>query len=156
MKTVLKKVDQAAWIFDNNTSLKHKWSSRGHGNSKILNGYNGGMIAKASGCGYDRFGAVLGNTIEALFQDELNKIAKNHCKNKRSEQRVASDKFYGLFFNPTTGKAYLDGACGTSCMKTILNKIGFTLKYNGQDSKTNSGVEFYELIAITKNDYKYL
>lgn len=155
MKTVLNKKQQNEYILKNNTSFKHKWSSRGYGNSKIIVGYNDNVLVKASGCGYDRFGAVLGKLIEHLFQEELNKIAKIHCKGL-SKTRKKSEKFYGLFYNFTEKRAYVDGACGSGCMEKILNKIGFSWKFNGRDSKSSSGVEFYELTPITKHQYKYL
>lgn len=155
MKTVLTKKQQTEWCNSNNSSLKHKWSSRGYGNSKILVGYDDEQIAKRSGCGYDRFGAVLGDVIQFYFQDELNKIAKNHCKDN-GVMRKGSEKFYGLFKSNSDGRVYLDGACGSESMRKILMKIGFSLIFHGSDSKSNNGVEFYEIVPITKNDYRWL
>lgn len=155
-KTVLTKKQQKEWVQDNPNVFQHRWSSRGLGISKLLSGYSDTVISKASGCGYDRFGAALGKLIEHYFQDELKRIALRHCKG-RSQTRKESSKYYGLFYNKKTGRAYLDGACGTSSMERILNKIGFTCRYLGRDNKSNNnGVEFFEIAPISPHQYKYL
>lgn len=156
-KTILTKLEQAKWANNNNGAIIHKWSCRGYGNSKLLRGHDHELLAKASGSGYDRFGTAVGDMIEKLFPNELLKLAKRECKGKRNETRCESQKFYGLFYNKVTGKAYVDGACGRSCMEEILNKIGFELKYKGDcGSKNASGSEFYSIEPISKHTYKYL
>tara|TARA_R110000822_G_scaffold84959_7_gene199259 strand:+ start:1227 stop:1688 length:462 start_codon:yes stop_codon:yes gene_type:complete len=153
MKTLLNKVQQNEFIGYRKT-ITHKWSCRGMGNSKILS--NGNVIGKAGGCGYDRFGAALGNAITELFNKELHQLAKRLCKGRRRNYKQAP-AFYGMFYNSITGKAWLDGGCGSSCMVKILNRLGFSLEFVGETNpQGQSGEVFYNLIPITKHDYKYL
>lgn len=155
MKTELTIAQQKQFLSDNwqANTLRHVWSSRGYGNSKILDDQDN-VIAKASGFGYDRRGTVIGQMIEVYFQDSLNKLAKRECKGTRRTRKTSS-KFYGLFYDAVNQRAYVDGGCGESCMKKILNKIGFTLEYVGEHEKSNNGVQFYKLVPITKHERKY-
>ena len=113
MRTLLTIKQQQEWISNNgrNTRLSHKWSCRGYGNSKILNNA-GDVIGKAGGCGYDRYGAALGNAIMVLFPDEIHKLAVKTCKGKRRDYKQGA--LYGLYYNSITKRAWLDGACGSS------------------------------------------
>lgn len=135
-------------------TLVHKWSVRGYGNSKILNDSKE-VISKAGGCGYDRYGKVLGDAVMAIFPEEVHKLAKRECKGRRRD-RKGSEKFYGLFFNSLTDQAWIDGACGSSCVEKILNKIGFSLLYVGDCDCGQSGQTFYQLVPVTKNHRFYL
>lgn len=134
---------QANWHLK---TIIHQWSSRGYGNSKILDGRDT-ILAKASGCGYDRYGAALGNFITEVFPKEVYKLAKRECKGKRRTYKK-STKFYGLFFNSVDNKAWLDGGCGDTCMTAILAKIGFKLEFSGEHSLSNNGKQFYTLRPI--------
>ena len=156
MKTLLTIAQQNEFIQNNFkvVQIEHKWSSRGYGNSKILD-LHCTQIAKRGGCGYDRFGAVIGDYIESIFQDELNKLAKRFAKVKYSTGSKKSNEFYGLFINKD-GKAYLDGVCGISCMRKVLNAIGFELKYLNETKNSVSGSQFYELVPVSAHIKKYI
>lgn len=157
MKTILTVKEQKAWVADNNTTLIHNWSSRGMGNSRILHGPNSRIrLSHAGGCGYDRYGKALGDAVSALFPKEVDKLAKRECK-ERSAFRNGSRQFYGLFYNRKDNEAYIDGACGDSCVTKILNKIGFSLVYVGECDKTsNSGEVFYTLVPVKDHDRRRL
>jgi hypothetical protein len=155
MQTLLTKKQQQEWLNNNreNATWVHKWSTRGYGNSKIVNGA-GDVIGKASGCGYDRYGTAIGEAMTTLFPAEILKLAKRECKGPRREYR-GSETFYGLFYNAKTGRAWVDGGCGSSCMVKILKKIGFSLEYVGESERSNTGEQFYRLVPITAHDRKY-
>ncbi len=157
MKTLMTIEQQNEFLKNNYNSvqIEHKWSARGYGNSKILD-LHGVQIAKCGGCGYDRFGAVIGDYIECLFQDELNALALRFCKTKRNGVSKSSEVFYGLFYNPETKKAYLDGACGDSCMKKVLNAIGFELQYLNETKGGVTGSQFYKLAPVSKHIKQYV
>jgi len=157
MRTLLTIKQQEQWIISNgaNYRLQHKWSCRGMGNSKIINNA-GTVIGAASGCGYDRYGSALGEAVITMFPEEVHTLAKRHCKGRRRTYKQAPN-LYGLFYNAVKDKAWVDGACGSSCMTKILNAIGFTLEYAGEtDNQANSGSSFYLLKPITKHERKYL
>ena len=156
MKTILTIKQQSEFLSSNfsKTTLEHKWSCRGYGNSKIFD-TNQNLVTKASGCGYDRFGTVIGQTMQILFSDELLKLAKRECKTGSITRKGAAN-FYGLFYNTKEKRAYVDGGCGIDSMKRILNKIGFELINTGSTGgKGVTGSEFYQLIAITKHARQY-
>jgi hypothetical protein len=128
-------------------TIKHKWSCRGYGNSRILDSRDK-VLGRAGGCGYDRYGAALGNAISELFPGEIHKLAKRECKGGRREYK-GSEAFYGLFYNARDKVAWVDGGCGSNCMERILNKIGFSLNYVGEKGqRSNSGVVFYTLTPL--------
>jgi len=157
MKRTLLTIKEQEAFFSGNyqqSRITHKWSSRGYGNSKIIDG-NGTVLGKASGCGYDRYGAALGNMIMALFPEQVHKLAKRECKG-RSQTRKGSKSFYGMFYNRKDDAAYLDGGCGERSMLDILNKIGFSLQYVNESTRSNNGEAFYILRPITKNERKWL
>jgi len=151
MNTLLTIADQNIKLSDNfDYGFTHKWSSRGMGSSRIFNTHLGDQVTRAGGCGYDRFGKVLGNFIEHHFPNELQRLAKRYAHgNHRS-----SKQFYGLFLNQE-GKAYLDGACGDSCMQKVLAAIGFDLKRIGETERSSNGEVFYNLKPISKHNRKY-
>lgn len=151
MKTELSKAQQAEWLNNNSATLEHKWSARGMGSSKIIHG--GEVIGKAGGCGYDRYGAALGNAIESLFPEQLMALAKRECKVRRNANSKSSENFYGLSLYK--GKAGLDGGCGHREMEKVLNKIGFSLNCVGDSSTSNAGSTFYTLEPLTDRDRKY-
>lgn len=157
MRTLLTVKQQTEFLADNGhvAQIEHKWSCRGYGNSKIIDSRSN-VVARASGCGYDRFGTVIGDYMETVFQNELNKLGKRFCKTKYTRERKASKAFYGMFYNPKTGKAHLDGACGYECMHRILNCIGFELVQVGTTgNKGQTGSEFYELRPVSAYNRKY-
>ena len=126
MKTLLTIAQQNEHLNSNNDySFTHKWSCRGYGSSRLVT-QTEGQVARATGCGYDRFGTVLGDFIEHFFMAELERLAKRFVKTKSGFRR-SSPEFYGLFANKD-GRVYLDGGCGGSSMEKVLNAIGFELK----------------------------
>ncbi len=156
MKTLLTIEQQKEWLSANwkNGTIRHYWSCNGYGNSKLFDQCDN-LITKEGGCGYDRYGKIIGNMIAIFFPEQLYKLAKSKCTGKRRTYKQAKD-FYGLFYNSVDRTAWVDGACGSDCMKKILNKIGFTLECVGQADNGRTGNQFYKLIPITKHDRKYL
>lgn len=156
MQTILTIKEQNEFIKTNysKVNIEHKWSCRGYGNSKILDTCDN-ILTKASGCGYDRFGTVIGDLIQLLFPVELLKLAKRECKGKRNSTRKTSKVFYGLFYDSKNNRAYTDGGCGIECMKRILNKIGFELNYINETKGSVTGSQFYQINVISKHVRKY-
>ncbi len=103
-QTLLTIAQQKEWCANNVTTLEHKWSTRGYGSSRIFQGIT--CIGKATGCGYDRYGAALGDAITNLFGAEIHKLAKRECKGRRRNYKK-SEKFYGLFYDATKDHAWL-------------------------------------------------
>jgi len=155
MQTIYTKKQQAEFFNGKHQlrTLVHKWSTRGYGNSKILNGA-GNILGKAGGCGYDRYGTALGNAIMELFPEAVAKLAKRECRGKRRNYKQASN-FYGLFYDSLNDKAWIDGGCGSDCVRKILNKIGFSLEYVGDSERSQNGETFYRLMPLTTHDRKY-
>ena len=146
MKTLLTIAQQKDFLSKNweYETLTHAWSTAGYGNSKILD-QNDNVVAKRTGCGYDRFGAVIGDVIEKLFADEVYQLA-NKTRNKKARKTYQPSKdFYGLFFNFNEKRAWLDGACGDSCMRKILEKIGFKLVFIKDIDQGRKGYTVYQL-----------
>lgn len=98
-----------------------------------------------NGGGYDMRGTVLGQFITDYFRKGLKKLS--------------SEEFYGLYFwaRQGPGKPYrkhvryhdgdeivADGGCGWSCMRAIINALGFEIM---QVAKS-SGRDDYELRAL--------
>lgn len=151
MRTLLTKKQRQQWLHDNfrKAVITHKWSCRGYGNSKLYSGFDSEfeqLEAKRGGCGYDRFGAALGDLISSYFPQEVYKLAKRTCKGKRRTYK-SSGEFYGLFFNSVKDEAWLDGACGESCMLRVLEKIGFKLNYIRSIDNGQTGCTIYTITA---------
>lgn len=157
MKTLMTIAQQKAFIDQNYQAaqIEHKWSSRGYGNSKFLD-LHGTLLVTRRGCGYDRFGSALGGLIEVLFQNELNKLGERFCKVERNGNIKTSSDFYGLFYNTKEKRAFVDGACGDSCMKKILNVIGFEFKYINDTKGSVTGSEFYQITPISAHVRKHV
>lgn len=126
MRTLLTIKQQEKFLSDNWNieTIEHRWARSGM-SAKLLTS-RGSLITKAGGCGYDRWGTLIGQFIEIYFPEELTKLAKRFCKTKGT-YRNSSDRFYGLFLRD--GKGYLDGGCGINCMEKVLACIGFELSY---------------------------
>jgi len=158
MNTLLTTKQQESFLNTNFQlkTLTHKWSARGYGNSKMLDN-NGQVLSKASGCGYDRYGTVIGSMIMYLFPLELNRLAKRFCKQgARNSVRKGSESFYGMLYNAKTKSAYLNGACGDSCMYKVLNAIGFEMIMICENGRSNSGEVFYSLSPLSAHNKKYV
>lgn len=155
-RTILSKVQQKEFLNANRhlATIRHKWSYPRNGRNKILDSHDN-VLGEASGYGYDRYGAALGNAIEYILPNEVLKLALKECK-QDSGSRKGSANYYGLFYSKESKEAYLDGGCGDNCMVAILNKIGFSLNRVGSDDKVNNGVTFYTLTPINDNDRRYL
>lgn len=156
MKTLLTIAQQKQFLSDNwnLVDISHRWSARGYGSSRIQNS-RGETLARATGCGYDRFGTAIGQFIELTFPDELKRLAKRFCKTKYTGGLKSSKEFYGMF-KRDDGSVSLDGACGHDCMFKILNAIGFELKQVGEHKTTNSGSVFYTLRPVSTHNKKYI
>ena len=156
MKTLLTIKQQNDFLANNArlTTLTHKWSCRGYGNSKIID-QRGNVLAKATGCSYDRFGTVIGDFIEVTFQTEIQRLAKRFCKTKYAGGRKSSKEFYGMFLRKDKSVT-LDGACGERAMTDILACIGFELVQVGNTERSNNGEVFYSLVPVSKHNRKYI
>ena len=156
MKTLLTIAQQKSFIADNwkIETITHKWSTRGYGNSKIID-QRGNVLAKATGCGYDRFGTVIGEFINVTFQNELQRLAKRFCKKPYAGGLRSSEEFYGMFLRKD-GSVRLDGACGYNCMCKILNCIGFEIVKVGEFKKTYNGEDLYNLRPVSDHNKKYI
>lgn len=156
MRTLHTKKQQAQFLSDNFrlTTIEHKWSTRGYGSSKILD-KRGNVLGKATGCGYDRFGAAIAEFIMAVFPEEVYKLAKKHCNDNRKDYQP-SRKFYGLIFDAEKDRAWLDGACGYDCMFKVLNAIGYHLRQVAETGGSTSGSEFFELQPVPREIVKRL
>lgn len=158
MRTLHSKKQQAEFLANNwqFRTLEHKWSSRGYGNSKIF-ADNGDLLGKRSGCGYDRFGATVGDVISNLFPAEVYKLAKA-TRNKKAERKSyqGSEKFYGLFYDGVKDKAWLDGGCGSECMLKVLNAIGYHLQQVAKSDRSNSGSVFYQLVPVPRHRLEWI
>jgi len=156
-RTILTITQQNTWCQQNHTALTHKWSCRGYGNSKML--HCDTVIAKASGCGFDRFGTVLGDAIEHLFGGALTTLASKECRKPYGSfggDHKASDALYGLFYDADKKRGYVDGGCGHDCMRRILNRIGFSLEYVGETGGSVTGEQFYQLTPLSQRDREFL
>ena len=106
--------------------------------------YSNGQLAKgctASGCGYDREGAALGNWIQNNFQSELQERFKIEIEVSKEGHYEPIKQFYGAHVAKTkAGDKYisLDGACGKNCMVRILEAIGGTYEYLPSRSKLSN------------------
>lgn len=144
------------------TVLEFKWTvSRG----RDTYGYNictlrdrfGKRLARCGG-GYDMKGTCLGQWIQGAFQAELIALAQADSQafaiydekgyrhpDPQSEYRP-SEKLYGCCAHWQAGKldhVSLDGGCGFSSMRDILNAIGLDLKWLHETKKT----DLYEVVA---------
>ena len=131
--------------------LEIKWSiSRG----RDTYGYNicslyvyGQKVTDCNGGGYDMIGTVIGELVTALFGAELSELSMsadltNHhsdgreikFRNPKYGGRYESD-CYGLYTSDydNNRKVGINGACGESAVESILNAIGYDLRY--KDSK---------------------
>lgn len=151
MRTILTVKQQREFLEVNYhlTTIKHKWSTRGTGSSRITD-KNDNVLSRAGGCGYDRYGKAVGDFITAIFQDEITKLARRFCKVKNNGVRKSSNEFYGLFLRDGVG--YLDGACGYNCIYKVLNCIGFELVSVGSEGNT----ELFTLQPVSTHNKKYI
>ena len=157
MRTILTKQQQIDWLESNCSkhTIEHKWSNRRYGSSRIFDG-GSNLLGKASGYGYDRYGAALGDAIAELFPAELYRLAKRHCVGQRRTYKQPRNKYlYGLFFDSVKGRAWVDGGCGSQQIEHILNAIGFGLDYVGEHGSA-TGSAFYTLRPVSKHEREWL
>lgn len=157
MRTLHTVKQQSEFLDKNNhlSVIEHRWSTAGYGVSRIVD-TQGNVLAKRGGCGYDRFGAAIGEFITNIFQNELTAIASKR-RDKKGSPTYQHTSFYGLFYNKVNKRGFVDGGCGSDCMFTILNAIGYSLIYvGGTDTGKNKGSVFYQLVPITKNHKEWL
>jgi len=150
-RTILSIKEQQSYQLGANAVLVHKWSSRGMGNSKLINNM-GDVVGKADGCGYDRWGACLGEFIAMNFSKELVALARKTVKGKARKNTgfAPCPAFYGMQYNKKKELVSLDGGCGSSCMVSILNALGFNLRYAGENDNGNNGTVHYILEPLNK------
>lgn len=129
----MKKSDKQEWL--NNhwrySTLDFRWSRSGVCRLYDMRGNKTHMYA--GGYGYDKSGTVLGQFLMEFFPEELKKLSSKeyygltHYDKKFNKNRI----------KPTSNtKTYVDGACGFSSMRDILNKIGFDLKFVKETNNT--------------------
>ena len=120
--------------------LELSWSTSrgrdtyGYNICKLSTGYRG-KTYRTCGGGYDMTGTVLGDFIEAEYQDRLQAIGgragsmygkdKPYTSVDRSDPDAAL-ALYGMTVNLDTGHVSIDGACGTSSVQRIGEAIGLS------------------------------
>lgn len=153
MRSIKTKKQIAEWMNTHDATIAHHWSTRGYGSSRIE--WRGDIIARATGCGYDRRGAAMGDAVAHLFPAELVKLARRFCKGRRRYKH--SRAFYGLHYDRETDAAGIDGACGFESVERVLNAIGFTLEYiGGTDGNRATGSEFYRLAPVPARALRWI
>jgi len=109
--------------------------------------YRDGFLLKgltAGGCGYDREGKAFSNWMMA--RPEIAEGIKHLTANSGSNDKPTG--YYGLtHYNDKTNKyqkrsskntrSYVDGACGFSSMKTIMQALGYKVTYGGGNKLSN-------------------
>lgn len=108
----------------------------GYNICKLSTGYRG-KTYRTCGGGYDMTGTVLGDFIEAEYQDRLQEISGRagamYGKNMpyTSVDRSGPDAhiaLYGMTVNLDTGHVSIDGACGVSSVQRIGEAIGLQFR----------------------------
>ena len=114
------------------STLCFKWSNNGV--CRIYDFRGEKTKFYAGGYGYDKQGSCLAGLLNHYFKDELKKLNSSqfygltHYNAKYHKQQKTSSKHT---------KSYVNGACGFDCMRTVLNKIGFKLKFVYEDNNCN-------------------
>jgi len=96
-----------------------------------------GKAYRTCGGGYDLFGTVLGDFIQARYQTRLRAIYSRFAYwDRRDGSRSDTDTdrkregfLYGATFYRHDSRVLLDGACGDSCMVKIAEAIGLQIRY---------------------------
>lgn len=125
--------------------LQYKWTiSKGretYGYNICTLYVNGRKVARCNGGGYDMQGTCLSQYMRVRFEKELKGLTGN---NGSGDDGTG---YYGLnFYGPKPDyerhKQYqegdsisLDGACGHESMVTILNALGYRMKYISENRK---------------------
>lgn len=135
MKYLLNKQTRQNFLSDNwkLETLIFRWGKTGMRPVRIYDKRNDRTQFGAGGCGYDKQGTAFAQLIAHYFGEELKRLTANYGSYDKGG-------FYGLrHYNTKTRKSQkraskhtrttIDGACGFSCMRDILNKIGFGLEF---------------------------
>lgn len=102
--------------------------------------HDGFIVGSASGGGYDKTGAAVGEAISRVLGPDL--LALKFDKEGNATARlprytggkVETCKLYGV--RKVEGKVYVDGACGIREMERLLNALGFV---NVENHSTKDG-----------------
>ena len=135
MKYLLNKQTRQKFLSDNwkLETLIFRWGKTGMRPVRIYDKRNDRTEFGAGGYGYDKKGTAFAQFIAHYFGEELKRLTANYGSFDKGG-------FYGLrHYNTKTRKSQkraskhtrttIDGACGFSCMRDILNKIGFGLEF---------------------------
>ncbi len=128
-------------------TLKFRWgTSRGRDTWGYtvctLTDTHGNRLAQTIGGGYDMMGTCIGELINKYFGNELKKLVANFGSDDTPtglyrlthyNPKAKSHKRRHLKRANEHTQSYVDGACGISSMRRILNKIGFELTYITND-----------------------
>ncbi len=90
--------------------------------------YDGVVLGRANGGGYDRAGAALGQAIEKLFPEELKGLVPGYDQWRDKDNKLQGAKVEGGLYGLTKladGRMSLDGSCGRSCMMLVIAALGF-------------------------------
>lgn len=85
--------------------------------------WDGYVLGHASGGGYDKAGAALGEAIERLFREELKGLTPGAAYTKHQGIQVEGG-LYGLT-KLADGRMSLDGSCGLERMLKVLEALGY-------------------------------
>ncbi len=106
---------------------------------------DGKKKSSCMGGGYDMMGTALGDFVEKQFQEKLLAFAdkaNDHITYSSDGEYMGRDEsksgpFYGMTTYWQDGKptrVALDGGCGLRAMETIVQELGYRLKYVSRSS----------------------
>jgi len=130
MKKLLSKKQRESWLDENwqYGVLTFSYSGGVRGNIAKVIDKRGDIIkgVRCTGGGYDMTGTCLGQFIEQNFPEQIKRLDSRHFYGLMHWNTKTKKRQYRSSENTQTG---LDGACGMSSMRNILEKIGFKLEY---------------------------
>ena len=100
---------------------------------------------RTMGGGYDMTGTVLGDWLEANYQDRLYRLRRRAGttwtkRNTRNTSRAANS-FDGMTFDRRYDEVHLDGGYGERAMLTVAGAMGLDIKrsYNARNPERHTG-----------------
>lgn len=116
--------------------IKFKWRvSRGretYGYNICSCYVNNFKVGSTCGGGYDMQGAALAEFINTVFSAELATLPAYY----KADRSVNKSGMYGLYEYHDGSGAYVDGSCGLNCMVSILEALGYVIRYVCNDTYT--------------------
>jgi hypothetical protein len=94
--------------------------------------YDGTIVGSASGYGYDKEGAALGQAIELLLAPELSTLwgdLKGKVYPTLADAKNEQRAMYGVSRSKDNGQTLIDGSCGTQSVLQLLNVLGYEVEH---------------------------